>query len=37
LVNMVQAGHKGVKTGAGFYQYAAGSKDLVVAGQFTKG
>jgi 3-hydroxybutyryl-CoA dehydrogenase len=34
LVNMVQAGHKGVKTGSGFYQYAAGSKDLVVAERF---
>jgi 3-hydroxybutyryl-CoA dehydrogenase len=36
LVNMVQAGHKGVKTGAGFYQYKAGSKDLVVAERFRK-
>jgi 3-hydroxybutyryl-CoA dehydrogenase len=36
LVNMVQAGHKGVKTGAGFYQYSAGSKDLVVAGRFSR-
>lgn len=36
LVNMVQAGHKGVKSGSGFYQYTAGSKDLVVAKQFTK-
>jgi 3-hydroxybutyryl-CoA dehydrogenase len=35
LVNMVQAGHKGVKSGAGFYQYTAGSKDLVVAEQFS--
>lgn len=34
LVNMVQAGHKGVKTGNGFYQYTAGSKDLVVADRF---
>jgi 3-hydroxybutyryl-CoA dehydrogenase len=34
LVNMVQAGHKGVKTGSGFYQYAAGSKDLVAAERF---
>lgn len=34
LVNMVQAGHKGVKSGTGFYQYTAGSKDLVVAPQF---
>ena len=36
LVNMVQAGHKGVKSGSGFYQYSAGSKDLVVADQFKK-
>lgn len=36
LVNMVQAGHKGVKTGSGFYQYTAGSKDLVVASRFKK-
>jgi 3-hydroxybutyryl-CoA dehydrogenase len=37
LVNMVQAGHKGVKSGNGFYQYTAGSKELVVAQQFKKG
>lgn len=36
LVNMVQAGHKGVKTGSGFYQYTAGSKELIVAGRFTR-
>ncbi len=34
LVNMVQAGHRGVKSGSGFYQYTKGSKDLVVAKQF---
>jgi 3-hydroxybutyryl-CoA dehydrogenase len=34
LVNMVQAGHKGVKSGNGFYQYQAGSKELVVAERF---
>jgi 3-hydroxybutyryl-CoA dehydrogenase len=34
LVNMVQAGHKGVKTGNGFYQYSAGTKELVVAERF---
>lgn len=34
LVNMVQAGHKGVKSGSGFYNYKEGSKDLRVAGQF---
>jgi 3-hydroxybutyryl-CoA dehydrogenase len=36
LVNMVQAGHKGIKSGSGFYQYTTGSKDLIVAKQFTK-
>lgn len=36
LVNMVQAGHKGVKSGSGFYQYAAGSKALTVADRFKK-
>jgi 3-hydroxybutyryl-CoA dehydrogenase len=36
LVNMVQAGHKGIKTGVGFYRYTPGSKDLVVAERFTK-
>jgi 3-hydroxybutyryl-CoA dehydrogenase len=36
LVNMVQAGHKGVKSGAGFYLYSAGNKDLIVAPQFKK-
>ena len=34
LVNMVQAGHKGVKSGSGFYQYTPGSKDLIIAPQF---
>lgn len=36
LVNMVAAGKKGVKTGEGFYQYTAGSKELVVANKFKK-
>lgn len=36
LVNMVEAGFKGVKTGEGFYQYTTGSKDLVVAPRFKK-
>ena len=34
LVNMVTAGHKGVKSGEGFYKYTPGSKDLVVAQKF---
>lgn len=36
LVNMVEAGFKGVKTGEGFYRYTAGSKDLVVSPRFTR-
>jgi 3-hydroxybutyryl-CoA dehydrogenase len=36
LVNMVEAGYKGVKTGEGFYQYTPGSKELVVAPRFSK-
>lgn len=35
LVNMVMAGHLGVKSGMGFYQYTPGSKDLVVADKFS--
>ncbi|MEO7212452.1 3-hydroxybutyryl-CoA dehydrogenase [Mucilaginibacter sp.] len=34
LVNMVMAGQLGAKSGTGFYQYTAGSKDLVVAKKF---
>lgn len=34
LVNMVQAGKTGVKSGEGFYLYTAGSKDLVVSSSF---
>lgn len=36
LVNMVQAGNLGVKSGQGFYTYTPGSKDLVVAPRFRK-
>ncbi len=34
LVNMVQAGKLGVKSGEGFYIYTAGSKELVVSESF---
>jgi len=37
LVNMVQAGHKGIKSGVGFYKYSPGSKDLVVSQRFVRG
>ena len=36
LVNMVTAGKLGVKSGEGFYSYAAGSKELVVSDRFRK-
>jgi 3-hydroxybutyryl-CoA dehydrogenase len=35
LMNMVAAGYLGVKSGEGFYQYTAGSKELVVSKQFS--
>ena len=34
LTNMVTAGYLGVKTGEGFYKYAAGSKELTVSERF---
>jgi 3-hydroxybutyryl-CoA dehydrogenase len=34
LVNMVAAGHQGVKSGRGFYTYIAGNKELIVAEKF---
>jgi 3-hydroxybutyryl-CoA dehydrogenase len=36
LVNMVEAGYKGSKTGEGFYKYTPGSKELKVSERFTK-
>ncbi len=36
LVNMVQAGHKGIKSGNGFYSYTQGSKESKVAAQFSR-
>ncbi len=36
LVNMVAAGHKGAKSGSGFYNWSGGSRNLVVSSQFSK-
>ncbi|WP_161891176.1 3-hydroxyacyl-CoA dehydrogenase family protein [Pontibacter russatus] len=36
LVNMVQAGHKGIKSGQGFYSWSHGTKELIVAERFRK-
>lgn len=35
LVNMVMAGKKGIKSGEGFYNYANGPKEAVVAAKFS--
>jgi 3-hydroxybutyryl-CoA dehydrogenase len=35
LVNMVTAGKKGVKSGEGFYSWTHGTKELVVAANFS--
>jgi 3-hydroxybutyryl-CoA dehydrogenase len=36
LVNMVTAGHTGIKSGNGFYKYVPGGKDLIVSDKFHK-
>ena len=36
LVNMVIAGHLGVKSGRGFYDYSSGGKELILADMFKK-
>jgi 3-hydroxybutyryl-CoA dehydrogenase len=33
---MVAAGHLGVKSAKGFYDYSTGSKDLILADRFKK-
>lgn len=37
LVNMVTAGHTGIKSGNGFYKYVPGGKDLIVSDKFHRG
>jgi len=36
LINMVNAGKKGIKTGEGFYSWSHGTKELIVADNFKK-
>ena len=36
LVNLVTAGKKGVKSDEGFYSWTHGTKELVVAANFSK-
>ncbi len=37
LVNMVEAGHKGIKSGTGFYSWGHGTKELIIADSFKMG
>ncbi len=36
LVNMVAAGHLGIKSGTGFYKYTPGNKELIVSDKFKR-
>ncbi len=36
LINMVQAGHLGIKSGSGFYSWDHGTKELVISNNFKK-
>ena len=36
LINLVNAGNLGVKSGEGFYNYNSGSKSLVISSRFLK-
>ena len=36
LVNMVTAGHLGIKSGNGFYSYTPGNKELIVSSKFRR-
>ncbi|MFO0320848.1 MAG: 3-hydroxyacyl-CoA dehydrogenase family protein [Bacteroidota bacterium] len=36
LINMVTAGHIGIKSGKGFYDYSSGGKELILADRFKK-
>ena len=35
LVNMVEAGHLGIKSGSGFYDWSQGTKELIIASRFS--